>query len=89
MKGAKGATHAPGMGARTDSLRSLDRASVADVDPSVRQAVLSRLQAPPEERGNVEELLAAAAKALKDAGMICIAAQEVAMNQLLRKVHEK
>lgn len=58
------------MGARTDSLRSLDRQSISEADPSVRQAVLSRLQGPAEARGDVDELLAAAAKALKDAGIL-------------------
>lgn len=68
MKGAKAAPRSVGMGARTDSLRSLDRQSTRDADPSARQAVLSRLQAPSEDRGDVEELLAAAAEALKVAG---------------------
>lgn len=58
------------MGSRTDSLRSLDRQSVTDADPAARQAVLSRLQGPPENRGDLDELLAEAAKALKDAGTI-------------------
>ncbi len=44
--------------------------SILQTSSRERQALLTRLQGPQQNRGDLDELLAAAAKVLQDAGML-------------------